>query len=62
MQIIGRVVEIGDDEDGQPRIVIYTTEEELRKAAGSTLYKAALITIEPVDDVERVKPEAGERK
>lgn len=45
--ITGQVVEIGDDEAGQPRIVIHTTADEIRAHAGNILFKRVTVTAAP---------------
>lgn len=35
----GEVFEIGDDDEGQPRVLIHSTRNELRKAAQSICFK-----------------------
>lgn len=42
--ITGEVVEIGDDENGQPRIIINTTADEIRAHAANILFKRVQVT------------------
>ena len=42
--IVGEVVEIGDDEAGQPRILIHTSREAIKAHAGSLLFQAVTVT------------------
>lgn len=44
--LIAELVQAGTDEDGQPRLVIHATEEELKKLKPSPLYCQANITFE----------------
>jgi len=46
----GRMVEAGDDEDGQPRIVIHSTKESLAAVNYLPIYEDALILISPMND------------
>lgn len=46
--IIGTIVEAGDDETGQPRITIHTTEEELKRIELIRFYKSSRITFTPL--------------
>lgn len=41
--IVGEVVEIGDDESGQPRILIHTTREEIKAHVGNLLFKQVTV-------------------
>jgi len=47
-QIEATLVEIGDDEDGNPRLIFHTTMEEIKRLKTVPLYKASRITIEPI--------------
>ena len=42
--IVGECVEIGDDEDGQPRIVIHTTRDAILNCAAPMLFQQVLVT------------------
>jgi len=43
--IYGRIEQIGDGEDGMPRIIIATTEEQLKAITENILFKTATINI-----------------
>lgn len=49
MTIIGRIMEMGDDENGQPRVLIHTDRTELRGQRENVLYKTCKITFEVVE-------------
>lgn len=42
----GEVVEVGDDSDGQPRALIHSTREELRKGGALAFKRVALVRVE----------------
>jgi hypothetical protein len=42
--VAGEVVEIGDDESGQPRILIHTTREDIKSCRTSLLFKRVSVT------------------
>jgi predicted nucleic acid-binding Zn-ribbon protein len=42
----GEVVEVGDDSDGQPRALIHSTREELRKGGSLAFKRVALVRVE----------------
>lgn len=41
--IAGELVEMGDDEDGNPRLTIATTREKIRAFPGSLLFKPVIV-------------------
>jgi hypothetical protein len=45
----GKMVEAGDDEDGQPRMVIHSTKESLAAVEYLPIYEDALILIYPMN-------------
>ena len=45
----GKMVEAGDDEDGQPRMVIHSTKESLAAVEYLPIYEDALILISPMN-------------
>ena len=47
-QIEATLVEIGDDEDGNPRLIFHTTREQISRLKTVPLYKASLLTIETI--------------
>jgi hypothetical protein len=50
--IVGEVVEIGDDESGQPRLVIHTTADEIRSHAANILFKRVTVAAAPSPEVK----------
>ena len=44
-KITGRCVEVGDDETGQPRLVIHTTREELARFSGNLAFADVVICL-----------------
>lgn len=44
--ITGRIVEAGDDEAGQPRLIIYTTQEQLEQITSNIMFKDVRIEVE----------------
>lgn len=44
--IRGRCVEIGDDDEGTPCIIIHTTREEIMRFTGSILYSDVSVSVE----------------
>ena len=46
--MVGSIVEAGDDAEGQPRMTIHTTREELKKCELIAFYHQARITFEPI--------------
>lgn len=53
----GKMVEAGDDEDGQPRMVIHSTKESLAAVEYLPIYEESLILISPTND-ERIRGDA----
>ena len=47
-QLNATLVEIGDDEDGNPRLIFHTTREEIKRLRTVPLYELSRITIEPI--------------
>lgn len=43
--IHGTCIEAGDDDEGQPRLVIHTTREELEKFKGALVYNQVTVTL-----------------
>lgn len=59
----GKLVEVGDDEEGQPRMVIHSTKESLAAVEYLPIYEEALILISPMNakgDAPGVKKTAHE--
>lgn len=56
--ISGEVVEIGDDETGQPRIVVHTTREAIRAYPTSLLFRRVTVAAETATRAETEQPEA----
>lgn len=50
--ISGEVVEIGDDETGQPRIVVHTTRDEIKASPTSLLFRRVKVTAETAPRAE----------
>ncbi len=46
--IIGTIIEAGDDADGQPRMTIHITREELLQCSSMPLYQKSRITFESI--------------
>lgn len=44
-ELKGICVEAGTDEEGQPRLIIHTTEEQLRNFSGNIVYAHVLVRI-----------------
>lgn len=55
----GRMVEAGDDEDGQPRMVIHSTKESLAAVEYLPIYEDALILISPMNAELRDRSGSG---
>ena len=51
-QLNATLVEIGDDEDGQPRLIFTTTREEISRMKTCPLYLPAMLTIETEESDE----------
>lgn len=49
MTIIGTLIEMGDDDQGQPRLLIHTDASELRGQRENVLYKTCKITFEVIE-------------
>lgn len=47
-QIQATLVEIGDDEDGNPSLIFHTTREEISRLKTVPLYEVRRITIGPI--------------
>ena len=43
------LIEIGDDEDGNPRLIFHATREQIRQLETVTLYQKLRLTMEPVE-------------
>jgi hypothetical protein len=46
--ILGTIIEAGDDDEGQPRILIHTTREELQSIELIAFYQQSRIAFEPI--------------
>ena len=51
-QITGRCVAAGDDDEGQPRLIIQTTREQLRTFGLNVVYANVVVTIAPDDQAQ----------
>ena len=49
------LVEIGDDEDGMPRLIFHTTREEIMRLKKLPLYQLSRVTIEPIQTTEETE-------
>jgi hypothetical protein len=45
-RLIGKCVEVGNDGDGQARIVIHTTREQLREFKGNLVYADVMVMLQ----------------
>ena len=44
-ELVGRCVEVGDDDEGQPRLIIHTTREQLMSFGRNLAYSDVVVTI-----------------
>ncbi len=44
-ELVGRCVEVGDDDEGQPRLIIHTTREELMRFGRNLAYADVMVTV-----------------
>ena len=51
-QITRRCVEVGDDDEGQPRLIIHTTREQLTGLGRNVVYADVVVTIAPDDQAQ----------
>jgi len=49
------LVEIGDDEDGTPRLIFHATREEIMRLKKLPLYQLSRVTIEPISTTEETE-------
>ena len=49
-RVFGRCVEVGDDDDGQPRLIIHTTHEQLKRFGRNLAYVDVAVTIAPPNE------------
>ena len=55
IRLVGRCVEVGDDDEGQPRLIIHTTREQLMSFATNLAYANVEVTLHsPNDKAERL--------
>jgi hypothetical protein len=47
-QIQATLIEIGDDPDGNPRLIFHTTREQIMRLKTAPLYQFSRVTIEPI--------------
>jgi len=47
-RIVGRCVGVGDDADGQPRLIIHTTREQLMQFGRNLAFADVVVTIAPL--------------
>ena len=52
----GKMIEAGDDVEGQPRMVIHSTKESLAAVEYLPIYEEALILISPLNDAPILPP------
>ena len=57
-ELIGRCVEAGDDDEGQPRLIIHTTREQLRLFGRNLAFADVVVTIAP-PNTQAERPEAN---
>ena len=43
--LVGRCVEVGDDDEGQPRLIIHTTREQLKSFGRNLAFADVKVTI-----------------
>lgn len=59
-ELVGRCVEVGDDDEGQPRLIIHTTREQLKRIGRNLAYVDVVVTIAPpnadISDSRRKQP------
>ena len=61
-QISATLMQVGDDEDGNPRLLFHTTREQLMRLGTVPLYELSRLTIEPTETMtEDQKLAAAER-
>lgn len=46
-ELAGRCVEVGDDDEGQPRLIIHTTREQLMRFGHNLAFADLAVTIVP---------------
>ena len=51
-QIQATLIEIGDDEDGNPRLIFRTTREQISRLKTVPLYKYSELTIQPIEETK----------
>jgi hypothetical protein len=44
-ELFGRCVEVGDDDEGQPRLIIHTTREQLMRFGRNLAYSDVVVTL-----------------
>lgn len=44
-RLVGRCAEVGDDEQGQPRLIIHTTRDQLAAFASNLIYAEVEVTL-----------------
>jgi hypothetical protein len=49
-ELVGRCVEVGDDAEGQPRLIIHTTREHLMRFGRNLVYVDVVVTIAPPNE------------
>jgi hypothetical protein len=49
-ELVGRCVEVGDDAEGQPRLIIHTTREQLKNFGRNLIYSNVVVTIAPPNE------------
>ena len=56
--LIGRCVEVGNDDDGQPRLIIHTSREQLLRFGRNLVYAEVSVTLRsPTTESRRRNPE-----
>lgn len=51
-ELVGRCVEVGDDDEGQPHLIIHTTREQLKNFGRNLAYVNVVVTIAPPNDLK----------
>jgi len=46
-ELVGRCVEVGDDDEGQPRLIIHTTREQLMRFGRNLAYSDVVVSLAP---------------
>jgi len=45
IRLVGRCIEVGDDDEGQPRLIIHTTREQLMRFGRNLVYVDVDVTL-----------------